>query len=79
MAENSQRLDIWSLQTSWDTFYKMIRILIRKPSIIRRQIWLEKSVTGLILDGDANSTWADSQLAPTGVAQALIANNFGRI
>ncbi|KAB8301075.1 hypothetical protein EYC80_002992 [Monilinia laxa] len=28
------------------------------------------------LDGDANSTWADSQLAPTGVAQALIANNF---
>ncbi|ESZ97519.1 hypothetical protein SBOR_2066 [Sclerotinia borealis F-4128] len=28
------------------------------------------------LDGDANSTWADSQLAPTGVAQALVANNF---
>ncbi|KAI9643415.1 putative phosphoglycerate mutase pmu1 [Ciborinia camelliae] len=28
------------------------------------------------LDGDANSTWADSQLAPTGVAQALVANDF---
>ncbi|QSZ31660.1 hypothetical protein DSL72_001227 [Monilinia vaccinii-corymbosi] len=28
------------------------------------------------LDGDANSTWADSQLAPTGVAQALVANEF---
>ncbi|CAD6450934.1 7d66cbbe-ec9e-4369-bedd-59b94293d380 [Sclerotinia trifoliorum] len=28
------------------------------------------------LDGDANSTWADSNLAPTGVAQALVANDF---
>ncbi|KAM0185316.1 hypothetical protein ACHAPC_005176 [Botrytis cinerea] len=28
------------------------------------------------LDGDKNSTWADAQLAPTGVAQALVANDF---
>ncbi|TGO80070.1 hypothetical protein BELL_0015g00030 [Botrytis elliptica] len=28
------------------------------------------------LDGDENSTWADAHLAPTGVAQALVANDF---
>ncbi|TGO67971.1 hypothetical protein BOTNAR_0032g00150 [Botryotinia narcissicola] len=28
------------------------------------------------LNGDENSTWADAQLAPTGVAQALVANAF---
>lgn len=28
------------------------------------------------MNGDENSTWADSHLAPTGVAQALVANDF---